>query len=67
MAVRASVLPALSQVARAQTYPSHPVTMIAPFAPGGGTDVAVRIVGEHMTRTLGRQIVIQNLAGPAVL
>jgi tripartite-type tricarboxylate transporter receptor subunit TctC len=37
--------------------------MIVPFAPGGGTDVAARIVGEHMARTLGQQIVIQNLAG----
>src|SRR5262245_62504290 len=32
-------------------------------APGGGTDVAARIVGEHMARTLGQQIVIQNIAG----
>jgi tripartite-type tricarboxylate transporter receptor subunit TctC len=37
--------------------------MIVPFAPGGGTDVAARIIGEHMGRTLGQQIVIQNIAG----
>jgi tripartite-type tricarboxylate transporter receptor subunit TctC len=37
--------------------------MIVPFAPGGGTDVAARIVGEHMARTLGQQIVIQNIPG----
>jgi len=37
--------------------------MIVPFAPGGGTDVTARIVGEHMARTLGQQIVIQNIAG----
>jgi hypothetical protein len=37
--------------------------MIVPFAPGGGTDVAARIVGEHMARTLGQQIVIQNIVG----
>jgi tripartite-type tricarboxylate transporter receptor subunit TctC len=37
--------------------------MIVPFAPGGGTDVAARIVGEHMVRTLGQQIVIQNIVG----
>jgi tripartite-type tricarboxylate transporter receptor subunit TctC len=30
--------------------------MIVPFAAGGGTDIAARIVGEHMSRTLGRQI-----------
>ncbi|HEY7296624.1 MAG TPA: tripartite tricarboxylate transporter substrate-binding protein [Xanthobacteraceae bacterium] len=37
--------------------------MIVPFAPGGGTDVAARIVGKHMARTLAQQIVIQNLPG----
>src|SRR5262249_32653496 len=52
-----------SRVPGAQAYPSRPVTMIVPFAPGGGTDVAARIVGEHMARTLGQQIVIQNIAG----
>jgi tripartite-type tricarboxylate transporter receptor subunit TctC len=34
-----------------------------PFAPGGGTDVPARIVGEHMSRTLGQQIVVQNVVG----
>ena len=33
------------------------------FAPGGGTDVAARLVAEHMTRTLGQQVVVQNVAG----
>jgi tripartite-type tricarboxylate transporter receptor subunit TctC len=63
LAVGAVALPTLSEVVRAQAYPSRPVTMIVPFAPGGGTDVAARIVGEHMARTLGQQIVIQNIAG----
>jgi tripartite-type tricarboxylate transporter receptor subunit TctC len=53
----------VSRVSRAQNYASRPITMIVPFAPGGGTDAAARIVSEHMTRTLGQQIVIQNLAG----
>jgi tripartite-type tricarboxylate transporter receptor subunit TctC len=52
MAAGAAALPALSQVARAQAFPSRPVTMIVPFAPGGGTDVAARFVGEHMARWL---------------
>ena len=63
LAAGAVALPAISQFARAQAYPSRPVTMIVPFAPGGGTDVAARIVGKHMARTLGQQIVIQNIAG----
>src|SRR5215472_6639500 len=63
LAARAAALPAVSRIARAQAYPTRPVTMIVPFAPGGGTDVAARIVGEHMARTLGQHIVIQNIAG----
>jgi tripartite-type tricarboxylate transporter receptor subunit TctC len=49
--------------AQAQTYPGRPVTMIVPFAAGGPTDVIARIVSDHMSRTLGQQIVIENVAG----
>ncbi len=49
--------------ASAQTYPNKPITMIVPFAAGGPTDVIARIVGENMSRTLGQQIVIENVAG----
>jgi tripartite-type tricarboxylate transporter receptor subunit TctC len=48
---------------QAQTYPTRPVTMIVPFAAGGPTDVIARIVSDHMSRTLGQQIVIENVAG----
>jgi tripartite-type tricarboxylate transporter receptor subunit TctC len=44
-------------------YPERPITMIVPFAAGGPTDVVARIVGEHMSRTLGQQIVVENVAG----
>lgn len=44
-------------------WPDRPITMIVPFAAGGPTDVVARIVGEHMSRTLGQQIVIENVAG----
>src|SRR6476646_8689168 len=63
LAAGSVALPPLARIARAQAYPTRPITMIVPFAPGGGTDVAARIVGEHMARTLGQQIVIQNVAG----
>jgi tripartite-type tricarboxylate transporter receptor subunit TctC len=53
LAAGAAALPAVSRIARAQTYPTRPITLIVPFTPGGGTDVAARIVSEHMTRTLG--------------
>ena len=49
--------------AQAQNYPTRPITMIVPFAAGGPTDVVARIVTDHMSRTLGQQIVIENVAG----
>jgi tripartite-type tricarboxylate transporter receptor subunit TctC len=57
------VLPAVWSRVWAQTYPSRPITVIMPFAPGGSTDVIARIVGEHMSRTLGQQLIIENIAG----
>jgi Uncharacterized protein conserved in bacteria len=44
-------------------YPERPITLIVPFAAGGPTDVVARIVGENMSRTLGQQIVVENVAG----
>lgn len=44
-------------------YPQRPITMVVPFAAGGPTDVVARIVGDHMSRTLGQQIVVENVAG----
>ncbi|WP_152982184.1 tripartite tricarboxylate transporter substrate-binding protein [Prosthecomicrobium hirschii] len=44
-------------------YPVRQVTMIVPFAAGGPTDVVARIVGDHMSKTLGQQIVVENVAG----
>jgi tripartite-type tricarboxylate transporter receptor subunit TctC len=63
LAAGGAALPALSRIAQAQSYPTRSITAIVPFAPGGGTDVPTRIVGEHMSRTLGQQIVVQNVAG----
>ena len=53
----------LSLGAAAQAYPTKPITVIVPFAAGGPTDVIARIVGEHMSKTLGQQIVVENVAG----
>jgi tripartite-type tricarboxylate transporter receptor subunit TctC len=48
----------------AQTdYPRRPITLVVPFAAGGPTDVIARIVGEHMSRTLGQQLVVENTLG----
>lgn len=63
LAAVTAALAAAPRIANAQAYPTRPITVIVPFAPGGGTDVAARIIGDHMSRTLGQQLVVQNLAG----
>ena len=63
LAASAAALPAVSRVASAQAYPTRPVTIIVPFAAGGTTDVSARIVAEYMSRTLGQQFIIENVAG----
>jgi tripartite-type tricarboxylate transporter receptor subunit TctC len=54
---------AMSGPAFAQAYPNKPITMVVAFAAGGPTDVIARIVGEHMSRTLGQSIIVENVAG----
>ena len=47
----------------AQTYPSKPVKLVVPFAPGGFTDVVARILGQRLSVAMGQQFVIENKAG----
>jgi tripartite-type tricarboxylate transporter receptor subunit TctC len=47
----------------ADPFPSKPITEIVPFSAGGPTDVIARITGEHMSKVLGQQIVIENVTG----
>jgi tripartite-type tricarboxylate transporter receptor subunit TctC len=49
--------------ARAEDYPTRAVTLVVPYAAGGGNDAMARIVADHMGRTLGQQIVIENRGG----
>jgi tripartite-type tricarboxylate transporter receptor subunit TctC len=53
-----AVLPAQSQ-----SYPSRPITLVVPFAAGGSNDVIGRILAEHMGKTLGQTIAIENEGG----
>jgi len=61
-ATLAAVLATLAGPALA-AYPERPVTVVVPFAAGGATDVIARIYADHMSRTLGQQLVIENVTG----
>src|SRR5258708_32714435 len=50
-------------IARAQSYPSRPITLVVPFPPGGSTDTAARIMAERMRVPLGQSVVIENIGG----
>src|SRR5258705_10144725 len=56
------IAPGLSASAQ-QPYPPRPIAVVVPFAAGGPTDVLTRILGQHMSQTLGQQIVVENVTG----
>lgn len=53
----------LSCAVAAQTYPTRPITLVIPLAPGGSTDVIGRVVGEGMAKHLGQPVVVENVSG----
>ena len=57
----AAALPVVSRTARAQVYPSRPITIVVPFPAGGSTDVIGRILAEKMRASLGQTIIIENV------
>ena len=64
MAVAAALSTALSATARAQSdYPTRPVSLIVPYAPGGVADVGMRMLGEKLSNRLKQQFVIENRPG----
>ena len=63
LAAGAAALPALPRVARAQAYPSRPITMVVPYLAGGPADGLARPLAERMSKALGQPVVVENIPG----
>src|SRR5262245_52761441 len=65
LAVGAAALPAMSRIARAQTYPTRPVRIIVGFPAGSIGDIVARLMGQWLSDRLGQPFVIENRPGAA--
>ena len=63
LAAGAAALPAASRSAWAQAYPTRPVRIVLPFAPGGVNDITARLIGQLLTERLGQQFLIESGLG----
>src|ERR1700693_3902063 len=63
LATGAVALSAVSRIARAQAYPTRPITMVVTFPAGAANDAVGRILAERMRSSLGQPIVIENVTG----
>src|SRR5262245_32639097 len=63
LAAGAAALPAVSRIARAQAYPSRPITIVVGFVAGGPSDLLGRMVGERFRSSFGQPVVIENVPG----
>ncbi len=63
LAAGTAALPALSQFANAETYPSRPVHIIVGFPPGGATDIVARLIGQWLSKRFGQSFIIENRPG----
>jgi len=63
LSAAAAALPALSQIAKAEAYPSRPVRVIVGFPAGNGSDIAARLIGQWLTEHLGQPFVVENRPG----
>jgi tripartite-type tricarboxylate transporter receptor subunit TctC len=55
----------LSVTAAAQDYPSHPITIVVGFPPGGPTDTVARIIADRISKSLGQPVIVENIPGAA--
>src|SRR5262245_47495589 len=63
LAVLAGLFTVSLSATEAQDYPTNPITVIVPFAAGGPTDTVTRLVAESMSKTLGQQVIVENVGG----
>src|SRR5271168_5382787 len=63
LAVGAATLPTVARIARAQNYPTRPVTMVVTYPAGSGSDVLARIIGPSLSEFLGQQVIVENVGG----
>jgi tripartite-type tricarboxylate transporter receptor subunit TctC len=63
LAAGAAVLPAVSRLAWAQSYPDRPVRMVVPYAPAGPTDVITRLLAQKLSERAGKQFYVENMGG----
>ena len=65
MAAGAAALPAVSRIARAQSYPTRPVRLIIGYPPGGSADIAAHLTGQWLSERLGQPVVVESRPGAA--
>jgi tripartite-type tricarboxylate transporter receptor subunit TctC len=63
LAAGVAALPAVSRIARAQSYPSRAITIIVPYAVGGAADVIAHLLAQRMRQSLGQPVIVENVTG----